>query len=65
MEFYLISLRVYVLGSILVEYTIPTTPTIDLDERKYYVNNTNYKNSILFGLNQCELVKVMHCQLAK
>jgi len=59
------SLGVYVWSSVLVEYVVPDVPLIDFDGKKVYGNNTKDKNSILFGLSQSRLVKVMHCKFAK
>lgn len=57
METYLISLGVDVHSFILVDYDVPPT---DANGKLLYGNNVKAKNAILFGLNQFELVKVMH-----
>lgn len=65
MEAYLMSLGVYVWSSVLVFYVVPVVPRTDANGKKVYRNNTMAKNSILFDLNQYELVKVMHCKSTK
>jgi len=60
MEYYLMSLGVNVWSSILVDYDVPDVPPTNADGKNMYGNNDKYKNSILFGLIQSELIKVMH-----
>lgn len=43
----------------------PTTPPIDLDQRRAYSNNVKVRNTNTTGLNLYELVKVMQCKYTK
>eukprot|EP00253_Pinus_taeda_P001846 PITA_01846 len=62
---YLMSLGVDVWTSVLVDYNVRDIPPTDGDGKTLYGNNVKAKNSILFGLSQSELVKVMHYKSAK
>ena len=46
-------------------YTAPSTPITDAAKKKAYENNSKAKNSIMWGLENRELVKVMNCELVK
>ena len=65
MESYLMSLGVDVWSFVLVYYDVPHVPPTDIDGKKLYENNPKSENSIIFGLSQSELIKVLHCKSTK
>ena len=65
MEAYLMSLRVDVWSSVLVDYNVLYVPRGDAYGKILYGNNAKAKNSILSGFIKSELVKVMHYKSTK
>lgn len=65
MEAYIISLGVDVCATIEYGYKVPTTQLTYLDERRAEENNVKAMNVMIAGLNQSELIKVMHWKSTK
>ena len=59
------SLGVYYWSYLIVDYDVLNVPTTYVDGNKLYGNNANVNNSILYGLNQSEIINFMHCKSTK
>ena len=65
MSYYLMSLGPEVWHSVLDGYKFPTSIPTDQDERKAYIANAKYLNSITSVIIDSEFTKVMNCDSAK
>lgn len=65
MEAYIMSLGVDVWSFVLIDYDVLDVPPTSAHSKKVYGNNDKPKNSVLFGLSQFELVKVIQCKSTK
>lgn len=65
MEAYLTSLGFDVWKFVVDDYTAPTTPPIDMTDKKACEYNAKANNVILSGLKNSKFIKVMHCKSAK
>ena len=60
LEAYLMSSRVDVYSSILVDYDLPNVPSTNVDRKSLYENNAKTKTFILFVLSEFEIIKIMY-----
>lgn len=65
MRIQLMSLSVDIQLSMMDGYQVPSTPPIDVDGRKDFVNNAKAMNVILCGHAKYKFVKVMQCGSTK